>query len=65
MRPQASDVVVAEFDIHGAGILKVDAAFGARNRHDEIAFAQQPGEGHLAWRCPDGLGATPTTRRKT
>jgi hypothetical protein len=53
-------VVVAEFDIHCAGILlKVDAAFGARNRHDEIAFAQQPGEGHVAWLCPDGLGDGP------
>ena len=40
MRPPASDVVVAEFDIHGAGILlKVDAAFRTGNRHDEIAFA--------------------------
>jgi hypothetical protein len=34
-------------------------AFGARNRHDEIAFAQQPGEGHLAWLSPDGLGDVP------
>src|SRR5580704_2787586 len=60
MPPQASHVVVAEFEIHGAGILlKVDATFRTGNRNDEIAFAQQPGEGHLAWLGADGLGDVP------
>src|ERR1700736_2476898 len=40
-------------------LLKVDSTFRARNRHNKIAFAQQPSEGHLAWLCTDGRGDVP------